>query len=191
MGKFNAYNISLKGNLADVRTFEYQLDNDFFKKIDGTEVQKGKLNVLLTVKTSAYTYEFTFAINGVVQVPCDRCLDDVEVPVETEEKLFVKLGKEYTEESDNVIVIPEEEGEINVAWFIYEFIALSIPMKHVHAPGKCNKTVSSKLRKHIAKSDEDEEGTGIEFEGGEDVPDDNIVETDPRWDELKKFTDNN
>lgn len=191
MGKFNTYNISLKGNQADVRTFEYQLDNEFFKNIDGNEVQKGKLNVTLTVKKSAYTNEFVFAINGIVWVPCDRCLDDVEVPVETEEKLFVKLGKEYSEESDNVIVIPEDEGEINVAWFIYEFIALSVPLKHIHAPGKCNKTMSTKLKKHVTRSNDDEEEGGVEFDGGEEIPEDNTVETDPRWDELKKFMDNN
>lgn len=191
MGKFNTYNISLKGNQADVRAFEYQLDNEFFKNIDGNEVQKGKLNVTLTVKKAVYTYEFVFAISGIVWVPCDRCLDDVEILVETEEKLFVKLGKEYSEESDNVIVIPEDEGEINVAWFIYEFVALSVPMKHVHAPGKCNKTMSTKLKKHVTRSNDDEEEGGIEFEGGDEIPEDNTVETDPRWDELKKFMDNN
>jgi len=190
LGKFNAYNISLKGNQEDVRTFEYLLDNEFFKKIDGNEVQKGKLNVELTVKKSAYTYEFRFVINGIAFVPCDRCLDEVEIPVETEEKLFVKLGKEYSEESDNLIVIPEEEGEINVAWFLYEFISLAIPMKHVHGPGKCNKTMSSKLKKHSAKSS-DEEDDGVEFDGGEAESEDNTVESDPRWDELKKFMDNN
>lgn len=191
MGKFNAYNISLKGNQPDIRTFEYQIDNDFFKKIDGNEVQKGKLDVALTVKKSAYTFEFEFAINGVVWVPCDRCLDDVEVLVETDEKLFVKLGKEYSEESDNLIVIPEAEGEINVAWFIYEFISLSVPMKHVHAPGKCNKTMSSKLKKHSTRSSDEDEDGGVEYEGGDDQAEDSIVETDPRWDELKKIMDNN
>ena len=33
--------------------------------------------------------------------------------------------------------IPEEEGEINIAWFLYEFVVLDIPIKHVHEPGKC------------------------------------------------------
>ena len=37
---------------------------------------------------------------------------------------------------------------INIAWFLYEFIALNIPMKHVHAPGKCNKGMVGKLSKH-------------------------------------------
>ena len=38
---------------------------------------------------------------------------------------------------------------INVAWFMYEFVALAIPMKHVHAPSKCNKAMTSKMSKHM------------------------------------------
>ena len=48
--------------------------------------------------------------------------------VSSTDKLLVKFGHEYAEEGDNLIVIPEEEGEINVAWFMYEFVALAIPM---------------------------------------------------------------
>ena len=56
----------------------------------------------------------------------------MELPISSSDKLMVKFGHEYAEEGDNLIVIPEEEGEINVAWFMYEFVALSVPMKHVH-----------------------------------------------------------
>jgi uncharacterized metal-binding protein YceD (DUF177 family) len=98
------------------------------------------------------------------------------------------MGKEYSEESDEIVVIPEEEGEINIAWFLYEFIALNIPIKHVHEPGKCNRTMTKKLRKHTV--------IPIEEEGGEEekeplVEDDTDFEenqqetTDPRWDILK------
>lgn len=191
MGKFDIYNVSLKGNQPDIREIEYVLDNDFFKKIDGNEVQKGKLSVQLTVKRTTVAFEFSFNIQGVVFVPCDRCLDEMEVPVETTEKLFVKLGKEYAEESDNMIVIPEEEGQINLAWFMYEFVALCIPMKHVHGPGKCNKTMSSKLKKHMTKSSDDDDDSSIDFDDIEEETDTNVIETDPRWDDLKKFIDNN
>lgn len=191
MGKFDIYNVSLKGNQADIREIEYVLDNDFFKKIDGNEVQKGKLNVQLTVKRTNVAFEFSFVIQGVVFVPCDRCLDEMEVAVETSEKLFVKLGKEYAEESDNMIVIPEEEGQINLAWFMYEFVALCIPMKHVHGPGKCNKTMSSKLKKHMTKSSDDDDDSSIDFDDIEEESEPTVIETDPRWDDLKKFIDNN
>jgi Uncharacterized ACR, COG1399. len=43
--------------------------------------------------------------------------------------LSLKFGKEYSEESDEIVIIPEDDGEINIAWFLYEFIVLSLPAK--------------------------------------------------------------
>ena len=93
---------------------------------------------------------------------------------------------------NDLIVIPEEEGEINVAWFMYEFIALSIPMKHVHAPGKCNKAMTSKLSKHL-KTNANEDSDEVFDTGGDDIVIEEEVEEqiDPRWNELKKILDNN
>ena len=147
MGKFKLYNVDLKNLTPGIHEFEYLLENKFFVDIDGDQVQKGKVKVNLTVKRSSMMFEMNFQIEGVVMVPCDRCLDDMEIPIVTHNRLVVKFGKEYAEESDEVVVIPEDEGAINLAWFLYEFIALAIPMKHVHAPGKCNKAMSSKLKK--------------------------------------------
>lgn len=166
--------------------YSYLLENQFFIDIDGDQVQKGKVDVHLTVKRSSMMFEMNFQIQGVVLVPCDRCLDDVEIPIDTQNRLVVKFGKEYTEESDEVVVVPEDEGAINLAWFLYEFIALAIPMKHVHAPGKCNKTMSSKLRKHTTRSLDNDD----EYEDDESIEEDVPVATDPRWDGLKALLEN-
>ena len=168
MGKFDKYKIDLKGMQADSAKYEFVLDNLYFAHIDGPEVQKGKVNVTLTVKRTSRAFELSFQTDGMVWVPCDRCLDDMELPISSSDKLMVKFGHEYAEEGDNLIVIPEEEGEINVAWFMYEFVALSIPMKH-----------------------EDSDDT---FDtGGDDIVIEEEVEEqiDPRWNELKKILDNN
>ena len=61
-------------------------------------------------------FEMNFRIEGVVMVPCDRCLDDMEIPVETNNRLIVKFGKEYAEESDEIVIIPEDEGAINIVF---------------------------------------------------------------------------
>ena len=98
--------------------YSYLLENQFFIDIDGDQVQKGKVDVHLTVKRSSMMFEMNFQIQGVVLVPCDRCLDDVEIPIDTQNRLVVKFGKEYTEESDEVVVVPEDEGAINLAWFL-------------------------------------------------------------------------
>ncbi len=194
MGKFDKYKIDLKGMEADSCTYEFALDNLFFANIDGPEVQKGKVNVVLVVKKTSRAFELNFQTDGIVWVPCDRCLDDMEQPISSTDKLLVKFGHEYAEEGDNLIVIPEEEGEINVAWFIYEFIALSVPMKHVHAPGKCNKAMNSKLNKHLRTTPDDEmsEDTFAPEEESELMNEETTeMPVDPRWDELKKILDNN
>ncbi|MDL2255892.1 DUF177 domain-containing protein [Parabacteroides sp. OttesenSCG-928-K15] len=189
MGKFDIYKIDLKNLPQGVHTYEYQLGNIFFQHIDGDEVQKGKVQVALTLKRTSVAFEMDFVLNGTVVVPCDRCLDDMELPVETTSRLVVKLGETYAEESDEIVVIPEEEGAINLAWFLYEFVALAIPMKHVHAPGKCNKGMSSKLKKHSAGSSEDDED-GDDTVGGDSSMDEGSVDaTDPRWDALKGLLD--
>ena len=185
MARFSLYNISLKNLSVGVHTYEYELDRKFFDAIDGDEVKKGNVKVAVTVRRSSSSFEFHFDLKGVVQVPCTRCLDDMDQEVDVKNRLIVKFGKEYSEESDEIVIIPEDEGEINIAWFLYEFIALTIPIKHVHPAGECNRMISSKLRKHRAVSaDEEEEDVDVaeevEFPEEEDTP-----INDPRWDALK------
>ncbi|MBK5195511.1 MAG: DUF177 domain-containing protein [Proteiniphilum sp.] len=185
MAKFSLYNISLKNLSFGVHTYEYELDRKFFEAIDGDEVRKGNVSVIVTVKRTSSTFECNFDLNGVVQVPCTRCLDDMDQEVEAKNRLIVKFGQEYSEESDEIVIIPEDEGEINIAWFLYEFIALSIPIKHVHPAGECNRAVSSKFRKHRAVT-ADEVGEDEVVADEEDFPDDEEEQTnDPRWDRLK------
>ena len=172
--------------LTDTAEYQYQLDNDFFLDLDAPEVQKGQVNVTLKVRKTSGIYQLDFHTEGKVIVICDRCLDEMEQPIETEDRLKVKLGSEYSE-VDDMVVVPEEEGYINVAWFIYEFIALSIPMKHVHAPGKCNKDMVSKLSKHLRVSGDEEDDDDFLKEDSSDEP----QTIDPRWNELKKILDNN
>lgn len=185
MGKFSLYNIPLRGLSEGKHEFEYNLDKGFFALIDdGTvDVKKGDLKVTVSLKKTSVTFELNFSIVGVVFVPCDRCLDDIPMDVDTKNKLIVKFGKEYSEESDEIVIIPEEDGEINIAWFLYEFIVLSLPAKKVHPAGTCNKAMSSKLNKHRAKSADDE--SEDESEDDMSLEDDDSSFSDSRWDALK------
>lgn len=193
MGKFNVYKIPLKELAEGSHSYEFILDNIFFKDIDSPEVQKGKVNAAVSVKRGGKVFDVVFNLKGVVQVPCDRCLDDMDQEVECKNQLIVKFGKDYAEESDKIIVIPEMEGEINIAWFLYEFIVLAIPMRHIHPAGKCSKRMVSKLKKHTASTKEDEED-GWDSEPVDFMDDNDYIdlpeeeekeEPDPRWDKLK------
>lgn len=190
MGKFSLYNIPLRNLTDGLHKFEYVLDDQYFKAIGDadSDIRRGNVNVDVTVKSVSSTFEFNFTLNGEVHVPCDRCLDDILIETNSSNRLVVKFGLEYSEESDEIVIIPEEEGEINIAWFLYEFVMLSLPMKHVHAPGKCNKMMSTKLNKHkavAADSDSDDNSDIDEDDFDNSVEEEANEATDPRWDALK------
>ena len=194
MAKYSQFKIDLK-NLPDgINAYSYDLDKRFFDAIDHEDIRKGDVKVELTVRRTVGAYEFLFHLNGAIQIPCDRCLDEMNQEIDTSNRLIVKLGEEYSEESDEIVTVPEDEGGINIAWYLYEFIALDIPIKHVHEPGKCNKVMTTKYRKHQAVDTSDDDD-----DGNDDAPDDDLndndvelsddssQESDPRWDELKKL----
>lgn len=188
MGKFELYKIDLKNLTPGVHEFDYLLEDKFFVDIDGDQVHKGKVQVHLTLKRTSMMFELNFHLEGTVVVPCDRCLDDMDQPIKTDGRLIVKFGSEYAEESDEILIVPEDDGTLNIAWFLYEFVVLAIPIKHVHEPGKCNKFMSAKLRKHQARRLADDE------EDFDDMMDDEVSGqdgfTDPRWDALKGLFEN-
>ena len=192
MSKFEQYNVVLKDLNEGSKMFEYELDDLYFKKIDSPEIQHGNVRATVQVQPKQGLYELSFNLEGTVIIPCDRCLDDMTQPIQYKDKLKVKLGDRFSEE-DEIVIVPESEGAINIAWFLYEFIVLNIPIKHVHATGECNKTMVTKLKKHITRQkDDDEDGVAALFDDDDD--DDfttDEIQTDPRWDGLQNITENN
>ena len=169
MNSLESLKIDLKGLKDEETSLEFTLDDTYLEALDGADVKKGSLHVSVSIRKATGFFEFNFHTDGIVIIPCDRCLDDMELPVDTDNRLIVKLGSNYSEE-DDIIVVPEDEGILDMAWFIYEFVALVIPIRHVHAPGKCNPAMTQALEELSADRSSDEEST---------------QPTDSRWDKLK------
>ena len=171
MDSLESLKIDLKGLLSEESSFAFDLDDSYFAALDGAEVNKGSLHVSVSIRKATGFFELQFHTSGTIVIPCDRCLDDMELPVETSNRLIVKLGSEYSEE-DDIIVVPEDEGILDTSWIIYEFVALVIPIRHVHAPGKCNPAMTKALEELSADRSSDEES---------------VQPVDPRWEALKKL----
>lgn len=171
-------------------TFEYRLDKTFFKNMESADVREADLTVQLTVVNRGGVYNLDFAINGDVTLLCDRCLDDLVLPIETAYHITVKYGDDYNDESDDLLEIPESDNFLNVAYMIYETVTLAIPLKHVHPLGKCNRAMSAILKKHRARPI-DNDDQDLDDELIDEIDDLDSAATDPRWDELKKLNDNN
>ena len=169
MGKLDKFKIDLKGLKEENAGFEFRLDNDYFDAIDSEEVKGGELMATLRVRKVSDRFELDFHIEGMVIVACDICLDDMPLSVCTDKKMVVCLGDMF-DDNDDMLTIPADEGVLDVAWLIYEFIALAVPMKHVHEEGACNPDMVKLVGQLSASSDE---------------PDEDAI--DPRWNELKKL----
>ena len=171
MCSLESLKVDLRRLKDEVTTLTFNLDDTYFEALDGADVKRGSLHVSVSIRKATGFFEFNFHTDGEIVIPCDRCLDDMTLPVDTDNCLIVKLGSVYSEE-DDVIVVPENEGILDMAWFIYEFVALVIPIRHVHAPGKCNPAMTKALEELSADRSSDEESSQA---------------VDPRWEKLKNL----
>ena len=171
MCSLERFKIDLKGLTAEVTTLEFDLDKDFFAALDETEVESGALHVSVSIRKASGFFELLFHTVGTVDITCDRCLDLMEQPIETDNRLVVRLGSTSSEDDDTVTV-DENEGILDTSWFIYESIALAIPIQHVHATGKCNPAMTEVLEELSADRSGDEASN---------------QPVDPRWEALKQL----
>ena len=162
------FKINLTALPSDGATFNWQLDDAFFDALDEQEIQHGNLDVTLRVNRKSGAFELHFQVKGDVCIPCNRCLEPMTQPIDTEAAITVKLGEQYDDDGE-VITVPETEPEVDVAWNLYEIIALDIPIYHVHPDGQCSEEVNQ-----LFAQEQDED----------DKP------NDSRWDALKALLDN-
>jgi len=151
--------------------YQYSIDNKFFEEFPDGDIHQGNLEVSVDLLKRTTGLETWFSIQGKVIVACDRCLDDLEMDINYEGKLFFEFGEETIEVTDELIMIAADENYLDLSPYIYEFIVLSLPIQKFHpndAKGKtlCNKEMVEKIKELQKKDNSDEK-------------------EDPRWDKLK------
>lgn len=194
MGKFTAYKLPLKSLSEGTHEFDYTLDKQFFANMEYPDVRDADLCVHLTVTLRNGIYHLDFAIAGTVTLLCDRCLDDLILPIDTTYTIDVEYGDDYNDDNDSLLIIPDSDAYLNVAYMLYDTVVLCIPMKHVHPLGKCNRAMSALLKKHRARgTGEDAELEDEMLDSIESMDDAPAVGGDPRWSALKDLAsdDNN
>ena len=162
--------------------YSYVLDNTFFEGYENEDLREGKVDFEVTLERHERMLMFTFLFKGEVKTTCDRCLGEMSVPLEGEEHLCVKFSDTETSDDENVVYLPESAYQIDLAQWMYEYVAVRMPIQKIHEDGKCDpemlKFISDKPAEEVAESAEEE--VVRELEEGE---------TDPRWDALKQLLD--
>lgn len=158
--------------------YSYVLDNTFFEGYENEDLREGKVDFEVVLERRERLLMFTFFFKGEVTTTCDRCLGEMSVPLEGEEHLCVKFSDTETSDDENVVYLPESAYQIDLAQWMYEYVAVRMPMQHVHPEGECDPVMLQFITDGAA-----------EREGEDDVRELGEGESDPRWDALKQLLD--
>ncbi|WP_413999565.1 YceD family protein [Flavobacterium sp. W1B] len=179
MNKTKEYVIPFVGLKLGKHHFEYQIANAFFEIFDYDEFQNSEIKVNVVLEKKSNMLELTFKHKGTVNVPCDLTSEDFDMPVKGDMRLIVRFGEVYNNDNEELLILPFGEFEIDIAQYIYEMIALSVPLRRVHPGVKDGSLKTEALEKlnELTLKEQPEEDK-------EENKEENI---DPRWDKLKQL----
>ena len=159
----NEFIIPLNGLAAGETKFSWQAGKEFFDSFENSEILDAELQIEASVEKLGRYIGVDCDIQGEVTVECDRCLEDLDLPIDVEIRLSVKYGSEDSSEDHQegereVIFIPADDAQMNMGQIIYDYVCLSLPMQRVHAPGECNPAAMRYFDAHQESISEDQEG---------------------------------
>ena len=167
------YTIQFAGLKDGQHEYNYNVDMKFFEAFEYEDIHGCNLTAKVVLNKSANTLSVDFSIKGTVEVQCDRCLDYFDIPINIEQGQIVRNGDNDLEDDMDIITIPQDSADINVAQSIFDYIVLNVPYRLVHFEDKngkstCNQDMINQLDEYSIE-DEDE------------------ISNDPRWDKLKNL----
>ena len=173
MKQLKEYDIPFVGLKEGGHLFEFDIDEKFFDLFQFDEFNTAKIKATVDFIKKPSLLNLKFNISGDVNVPCDVTNEPFDLAIEGTMPLVVKFGLEYNDDNDEILILPHEAYQINVAQYFYELIVLSVPNKRVH-PKVLDGTMESETLNKLEELTITEKKTVVEDET-----------TDPRWDKLK------
>lgn len=173
-----AYSVNIIGLSNKVHDFEFEIGDAFFRKYGSDLVSQGQFRADVALDKRETFIEASFNIKGVATLTCDRSLEPFEYPIWTKKKIVFKYGEADEELSDEIIIINRDTATLELGQYMYEFIALAIPMKKLHP----------KFQAEELTEDQSAEGKIVySSESSDDTDKKEDDEIDPRWNILKKL----
>ena len=138
--------IPLNGLTTGMNAFSWQVGKEFFESFENAEVLDASLDVDVRVEKSGRYVGVDCNVTGEVTVECDRCLEDLVIPMDIDIMLTVKYGDEESSEEHQpgereVIFVPEDSAELELGQIVYDYVCISLPIQRMHDEGECNEEV--------------------------------------------------
>jgi DUF177 domain-containing protein len=151
----NSFKLKFGSLSSGSHEFQYEMDADFFQRRSESLVKDGWVHVLLKVEKAERQLVLMFKLNGRVGSACDICLRELMYPVIYDGILHVKFTDKEIEDEAELIHLPSNTVEMNLADIIYDSIIISLPMrvecKNAVDPEECDPKVMNILNAIVEK----------------------------------------
>ncbi len=156
MRDFEEFVLPLAGMHEHRYSYCFELDKRFFSGFEGASIDQCSIKVELDLQRDPDLMVLDFTIGGWFATDCDRCLADIQMPIEGRHQLLVKYGEENFE--GEVVFLSRDRSEWNISQFVYEFCSLSLPMTRIYdceseEERPCNTELLQKLTKEDTQTD--------------------------------------
>jgi uncharacterized metal-binding protein YceD (DUF177 family) len=141
MNYYSQFIIPVTGLKPGSHQFDFEIDDSFFENFEYSEIRNGGIHLHLVIEKEENLLVFHFDFKGQVRVPCDRCYEPFDLPIGGKERLILKFGRDFHEESEEVQVVPIGENHFDISPFIYEYIHLSLPVRRVHPENELGENI--------------------------------------------------
>lgn len=139
--------MDLAGLTDGIHERDFRIGKEFFEQMENSDILDADVDVHVDIEKRHGGYSLTFETAGTLSVPCDRCLDAMQIPAEADYDLTVRYGEEYDDSTDNLLILPYSQTRLDLAPIIYDTLMLTIPLRCVHPEGECNAEMTDALGK--------------------------------------------
>ena len=159
MAENKEFIIQIKGLQIGKHHFEFPISGAFFKSFGNSQILDAELDAEVVVEKGSGWLNVTAYVEGDVTVECDRCLDDVVLPMDFECSMAVKFtgSIDDDEDGDEFLLMDPADGELVLDQFLYDYVCLNLPLQRVHEDGECNSGMMEKWNSISASGKSDDE----------------------------------
>ena len=178
MNRLSQYTIQFSGLSEGMHEFDFSADKRFFAEFEQSEIEEGSVRIQVELEKRSTYLRLNFLISGEVELVCDPCLDKYMQSIEGNYPMLVKFSGTEADDTDEIIFLQHGDHQVEVDELIYEFIVLSVPIRHVHPDDEdgnslCDPEMLRKIDEYKATESEE-----------------NHDDVDPRWNDLRQIIGN-
>ncbi len=172
MSEKTSYRLDIRQLPMGKHYYDFLLEDDFSGYRESDADISGKIMAKIDIDKKQSTLNLSMSLQGIIYVPCDRCLEPVALDIDNQQTFALKINANGELLNVADFDLEYEDGILALDTLFLEEILLSIPIQTLHKEGDCDEKILKILNRYSKEGEERYK-----------------TETDPRWESLKNISE--